>query len=363
MRKSMVLLVLVLMLALLVISCGKKQAEQSTQQKLKVGFVYIGPVGDAGWTYAHDQGRKELEKLPFVEKTTFVENVPESAEATRVITQLAESGYNLIFTTSFGFMDPTLEVAPKYPNVTFMHCSGFKTAPNMGTYFGKMYQATYLAGLTVGKMTKANKVGIVAAHPIPEVKRHINGYARGIAAVNPKAKLYVIWVNSWHDPAKEMDAANSLIDMGCDVIMQNIDSAAAQQAAEKRGVYSVGYNNDMSAFAPKAHLTAPIWNWGVAYKYIAEQVYNKTWKNEQVYWGLEKGIIGLAPMNAIVPQEVKDLVAKKQQEIIDGTLNPFAGPIKDNKGTLRIKEGEVMSDEALLSIDWLVENVVDKSQK
>ncbi len=362
MKKSLVIIMLVLTM-LFLLSCAKKQADQPAQEKLKVGFVYIGPIGDAGWTYAHEQGHQMLKNLPFVEKTTIVENIPENAEATRVITQLAEEGYNLIFTTSFGYSDPTIEVAAKYPNVTFMHCSGYKSAPNVGTYFGKMYEATYLAGVIVGKMTKSNKVGIVAAHPIPEVKRHINGYARGIASVNPNAKLYVIWANSWYDPGKESDAANSLIDMGCDVIMQNMDSAAAQQAAEKRGVLSVGYNNDMSKFAPRAHLTAPIWNWGVAYKYIAEQVYNKTWTNDPLYWGIDKGLIGLAPINASVPQEVKDLVEQRKEEIVKGTLHPFAGPIKDNKGTERVKAGETMTDEALLSIDWLVENVVDKSQK
>ncbi len=361
MRKGLVIVLLVVAV-LFILSCGKK-AEQTNQEKLKVGFVYIGPIGDAGWTYAHEQGHQALKQLPFVEKTTVVENVPENAEATRVITQLAEEGYNLIFTTSFGYSDPTIEVAKKYPNVKFMHCSGYKTADNVGTYFGKMYEATYLAGVAVGKLTKSNKVGIVAAHPIPEVKRHINGYARGIASVNPNAKLYVIWANSWYDPGKESDAANSLIDMGCDVIMQNMDSAAAQQAAEKRGVLSVGYNNDMSKFAPKAHITAPVWNWAVVYKYIAEQVYNKTWTNEQIYWGLDKDLVGLAPFNASVPEDVKKLVETKKAEIIAGKLHPFAGPIKDNKGALRVKEGETMTDEALLSIDWLVENVVDKSQK
>nr|HPM02087.1 BMP family ABC transporter substrate-binding protein [Candidatus Cloacimonadota bacterium] len=322
MRKSFVIILLILSL-LLILSCGKK-AEQTDQEKLKVGFVYIGPIGDAGWTYAHEQGHQALKQLPFVEKTTIVENVPENAEATRVITQLAEEGYNLIFTTSFGYSDPMIEVAAKYPNVKFMHCSGYKTADNVGTYFGKMYEATYLAGVAVGKLTKSNKVGIVAAHPIPEVKRHINGYARGIASVNPNAKLYVIWANSWYDPGKESDAANSLIDMGCDVIMQNMDSAAAQQAAEKRGVLSVGYNNDMSKFAPRAHITAPIWNWSVVYKYIAEQVYNKTWTNEQIYWGLDKDLIGLAPFNASVPEDIKTYVEQKKQEIVAGTLHPFA---------------------------------------
>lgn len=363
MKKRYLIVLLVLAISILMISCTKKKAEPTTQDKLKVAFVYIGPIGDAGWTYAHEQGHQEIKKLPFVEKTTIVENVPENAEASRVITQLAEEGYDLIFTTSFGYMDATQEVAKKYPNTTFMHCSGYKTAPNVGTYFGKMYEATYLAGLIVGKMTKSNKVGIVAAHPIPEVKRHINGYARGIAAVNPKAKLYVIWANSWYDPGKESDAANSLIDMGCDVIMQNMDSAAAQQAAEKRGVYSIGYNNDMSKFAPKAHLTAPVWNWGVAYKYIVEQVYNKTWNNTPIYWGLDKGLIGLAPISSTVPEDVKKIVEANKQDIISGKLHPFAGPIKDNKGKLRVKQGETMTDEQLLSIDWLVENVVDKSQK
>ncbi len=363
MKKRVILFVIVCSIVFFVLSCDKKRSDTLTQKKLKIGFVYIGEVGDAGWTYAHDQGRKELEKIPFVEKTTIIENVKGNDETVRAISQLAESGHNLIFTTSFDYMDPTIEVSQKYPDIIFMNCSGRKTAPNVGTYSGKMYQATYLAGIVAGKMTKINKIGIVASYRIPEVKRNVNSYARGISAVNSKAKLYVIWTDSWNDSQKEINATNTLIDMGCDLILQNTDSYSSQQVAEKRGVYSIGSNNDMSSFAPNSHLTAAVWNWGTLYKNIAESVYNNSWTNEQIFWGLEKGLIELGPYNVIVPNEVTFLVEEKREEIIKGKLNPFTGPIKDNKGNLRIKKGEVMSDEALLLIDWLTENVIEVISK
>ncbi|MCD6546172.1 MAG: BMP family ABC transporter substrate-binding protein, partial [Thermotogae bacterium] len=231
---------------------------------LKVAFIYIGPTGDAGWTYAHDQGRIYAEKvLDGKITTTYIESVPEGMESYNTIKSLAKRGYNVIFTTSFGYMDATLMAAQEFPKIHFFHCSGYKTAENMTAYFGRMYQPRFLSGIVAGMMTKSNIIGYVAAHPIPEVIRGINAFALGVKLVNPRAKVKVVWTNTWYDPATEKEAALSLIDAGADVIAQHQDSPAPQQAAQERGVYSIGYNSDMSAFAPKAHLTAPIWNWGV----------------------------------------------------------------------------------------------------
>ncbi len=357
------ILVVLLVLSIMLVGCAKKESKATEGKKLKVGFVYVGPIGDAGWTYAHNQGRLALEKQPFIEKTTYVESVPEGAEASRVITQLAEAGNDIIFTTSFGYMDPTAEVAKKYPDKIFMHCSGYKRDANMGTYFGRMYQAEYLAGMVAGKMSKKNKLGYVAPHPIPEVIRHLNGFALGVRAVNPKATVQVVWVNSWFDPAKEMDAANALIDMGCDIIAQGTDSAAPQQAAEKKGIYCIGYDSDMRSFAPKANLTGPIWHWDVMYNKICEEVSKKTWKSEDLWWGIESGLIGLAPYNDAVPQDVRTLVDAKQKEMTELKFDVFAGPIKDQKGVVKVQAGKTPTDPELLSMDWFVEGVVGELPK
>jgi len=328
------------------------------QPKIKAAFVYVGPIGDAGWTYAHDQGRKYLEKqLNYVE-TAYVESVPEGADATRVITQYAQQGYNLIFTTSFGYMDSTIEVAQKFPHVVFMHCSGYKTAENSGTYFGRMYQARYLSGLVAGKMTRSNIVGYVAAHPIPEVIRGINAFTIGVREANPKGRVHVVWTQTWYDPATEREAAESLLDIGADVIAQHQDSPAAQQAAAARGKYCIGYNSDMSAFAPNAHLTAPIWNWGVLYVDLAKKVHAGAWKSEQIWWGMDTGIVGLAPFGPMVPEEVKKLVEAKKKEIIAGRFDVFDGPIRDQEGKICIPAGKRASDEEKLSMSYFVEGVV-----
>jgi basic membrane protein A len=227
---------------------------------MQVGFVYVSPIGDAGWSYAHDQGRLAVEAMDGV-STAYVEAVQEGPDSERVILNMARKGYDVIFATSFGYMDPMLKVAKQFPKVTFMHCSGFKSAPNMGNYFGRMYQARYLTGMVAGAMTKSNILGYAAAFPIPEVIRGINAFALGAQSVNPKAQVRVVWTKTWYDPATEKEAAKSLLDVGADVIAQHQDSPGPQEAAQEKGVYSIGYNSDMSAFAPKAHMTAPIWNW------------------------------------------------------------------------------------------------------
>ncbi|MGI9861679.1 BMP family ABC transporter substrate-binding protein [Moorella naiadis] len=330
---------------------------QDQNQKMKVAFVYVGPVGDAGWSWEHDQGRKYLEqKLPWVE-TSYMENVPEGADCERVLTELAEKGNKIIFATSFGYMDYVINVAKKYPNVVFMHCSGYKTAANVGTYFGAMEEARYLSGIVAGKMTKKNVLGFVAAHPIPEVIRGINAFTLGARSVNPNVKVKVVWTNTWYDPAAEKQAALSLLDAGCDVIAQHQDTPGPQQAAQEKGAYGIGYDSDMSQFAPNATLTSPIWNWGPYYVKTVEAVKNGTWKPDQYYGTMKDGIIGLAPFNKMVPQDVRDLVEKKKQEIINGKFFVFQGPIKDQSGKVRVQEGQKMSHDDILGFNWFVEGV------
>ena len=362
-----VLLAVLLVLSLVAAGCGKKaeppkqqetpKAEEKKPEKIKVAFMYVGPVGDAGWTFEHDKGRKYLaEKMPDVE-TTYVESVPESADAERVLTEMAEKGNKVIFATSFGYMDYVIKVAQKYPKVVFMHATGFKTAPNAGTYFAREYQARYLSGIVAGKATKANLIGYVAAHPIPEVIRGINAFTLGVRSVNPKAKIKVVWTNTWYDPGKEKEAAKSLLEVGADVIAQHQDTPAPMQAAEEKGKLGVGYNSDMRPYAPKAVMTGPVWNWGPYYVKVVEAVKNGTWKPDQ-YWGpMSEGVIDLGPYGPMVPDDVKKLVDTKKQEIITGKWDVFTGPIKDQKGELNVKEGQRMTDPDMLSFNWFVEGV------
>jgi basic membrane protein A len=329
---------------------------------IKAAFIYVSPVGDAGWTLAHDNARKVVDALPYVE-TAYTEAVPEGAEAERTISQYVRDGYNLIFTTSFGYMDPTINVAQSSPDVTFMHCSGFKTADNVGTYFGRMYQPRYLTGIIAGKMTQSNTIGYVAAHPIPEVIRGINAFALGVRSVNPEANVHVVWTQTWYDPAKEREAAESLLDIGADVVTQHQDTPAPQQAAEKRGHYSIGYNSDMSSFAPAAHLTAPVWNWDVIYKRVVQEVHDGTWSSYQYWGGLDDGVVGLAPYSDLVPQEVRDLVEAKKAEMVSGAWDVFTGPINNKDGEVLVAEGQTMSDGDMLGMTVFVEGVVGQLPK
>lgn len=329
---------------------------------LKVGFVYVSPVGDAGYSYAHHQGYKAVAAMPGVE-ASYVESVPEGADSERVITNMARKDFDLIFSTSFGFMDPSLKVAKEYPNVRIMHCSGFKTAPNMSNYFGRMYQARYLTGMLAGLMTKKNVLGYVAAFPIPEVIRGINAFTLGARSVNPKAQVRVVWTKTWYDPALEKDAAVSLLDVGADVLAQHQDSPAPQEAAQQRGVYSIGYNSDMSSFAPKAILTSAVWNWAPFYVKTVEEVKNGAWKGGQAIWeGMDKGVVDIAPYSQLVPEEVKAKVEAKRAELKAGKDEIFVGPIKDQSGKERIAAGQKASDPDLLGMTWFVEGVVGTTE-
>jgi len=327
-------------------------------EPLKVAFVYVGPVGDAGWTYAHDQGRQALEKaLGSKVKTTYVENVAEGADAERVIRQLATEGNKVIFTTSFGFMNATVKVAQSFPNVIFEHATGYKTAKNLGVYEARFYEGAYLLGVMAGQMTKTNTLGFVASFPIPEVIRNIDAYTLGAQSVNPKVRTKVIWVNTWYDPAKERQAAETLIAQGADLLCQNTDSPAIVQVAQEKGIYAFGWDSDMRKFAPKSQLTANTNNWGVYYIDTVKKVLAGTWKPEVVKWGLKEGVVVMAPLNSVVPPAAAKVFEEKKKALIDGKLTPFQGPIKDQSGAVKVPAGSTMSLEELMSLNWYVEGV------
>jgi basic membrane protein A len=331
---------------------------------VKVGFIYVSPIGDAGWTFQHDSGRKEMEKALAGKVTTkFVESVPEGADAERVIRELAQSGNKIIFTTSFGYMNPTLKVAKQFPNTDFEHATGYKTDKNVGIYNARFYEGRYLAGIVAGRMTKSNIGGYVAAFPIPEVVMGINAFTRGMRSVNSKAEVKVIWVNAWFDPGREREAAETLVSQGADVLTHHTDSTAVVQAAEAKNVYAVAYHSDMSKYGPHAHLTAVTHQWGAYYTKAVQDVINGTWKPGNVWGGIKEGMIKMGAFNPVVPKDVQDLVNKTAAEIGAGKFHPFTGPVKDNDGQERLATGKVMSDDVLSKMDYYVEGVQGKLPK
>ncbi len=326
-------------------------------QDLKVGFVYVGPVGDHGWTYRHDIGRRAIEEaLGAKVKTSFVENVKEGPDAERVINQLAKSGHGLIFTTSFGFMNPTLKVAKRHPKVMFEHATGYKRGGNLSTYMARFYEGRYVAGVIAGKTTKTNTIGYVASFPIPEVVRGINALMLGARSVNPEVKIKVVWISTWYDPGKEGDAAKALIDQGADIITQHTDSPVPLQVAERRGVKGFGQASDMIAFAPKAQLTALIDNWDGYYVARAKAVLEGKWTAGDTWGGMAQGMVEMAPYTNM-PDDVAALAASTAAKITAGSLHPFQGPIRDQRGKAVVAEGARLDDGKLLGMDWYVEGV------
>jgi basic membrane protein A len=333
-------------------------AAPGAAQELKIGFVYVSPVGSAGWTYQHDLGRQHIEKAYAGKiRTSFVESVPEGADAERVIRRLAQEGNSLIFTTSFGYMDPTNRVARSFPNVVFEHATGYKTAKNVGTYIIKFEEGRYLAGLVAGKMSKTGTAGYVAAFPIPEVIRGINAFTIGMREVNPNAKVRVVWVNSWYDPGKEREAAEALIAQGADVIMQHTDSTAPVQAAEAKSVFAIGYHSDMSKFGAKAHLVASTHDWTGYYAAVVDKVMKKQWTSQAYVGGLKEGMVKMAGWGPMVPEEVKKLVADKEEAIKSGKFAPFQGPLKAQDGREVVPAGKAMPDKDILEMNFYVEGV------
>lgn len=328
------------------------------QEKMKVGWVYVGPVSDHGWSYQHDQGRLAVEKaLGDKVSTTFVENVPEGADAERVIDQLASTGHKLIFTTSFGFMNPTLKVAQRHPDVMFEHATGYRRAKNVATYAARFYEGRTVSGLIAGKMSKSGIIGYIGSFPIPEVVSGINAFTLALRAVNPKAEVRVVWVNSWYDPGKEAAAAKALMDQGADIIAQHTDSPAPVQAAQERGAWAFGQSSDMTRFGPKSHLTAIVDDWTGYYVGRVQAALDGTWKPIDTWAGMKDGEVVMAPYNPALPADVAAMAKQAEEDIKSGKLHPFTGPIKDQSGKVVIAEGKTATDEQILKMDYFVEGV------
>jgi basic membrane protein A and related proteins len=368
-RRSTLMAVAALTLA----ACGKKEeaaapvaaapasAPAPKPEPLKIAFAYVGPVGDAGWTFAHDQGRKAIEaEFGDKVKTSYVENVPEAADAERVIRQMVSEGNKLIFGTTFGYMDPMMKVAADHKDVKFEHATGFKTAENMRTYDSRTYEGAYMAGVIAGAMSKSNTLGVVGSIPIPEVIRNINSFTMGAQSVNPKVKTKVVWIGKWFDPPKEGEAAQSLINQGADVLFQNTDSTAVLQTAEKNKKLAFGWDSDMSGFAKEAHLGSAIINWGSYYKKAVKDVLEGTWKTEQTWWGVKDGAIDLIQISDKVPADIKAKVDTVRAGLKDGSFHPWKGPVVDQAGKTVVEKDQVPDDKFMLGINFYVKGVDGK---
>ncbi len=333
-------------------------AGAASADKLKVGFVYVGPVGDLGWTHEHDQGRQAIEAaLGDQVETSYVESVPEGADAERVMTQMALAGTKLIFTTSFGYMDPTINVAKKFPDVKFEHATGYKRADNVSTYSARFYQGRTVIGHIAGNMTKTNTIGYIASFPIPEVVRGINSAYLAAHAVNPDVKFKVVWVFTWFDPGKEADAANALIEQGADVIMQHTDSPAAMTIAEEKGIYAFGQASDMLSFGPNARLSSIIDNWGPYYVERTKAVLDGTWSSTDTWDGIAPGMVKIGAFSDKIPADVQASAQAIADGLADGSINSFAGPINKQDGSVWLKAGEVADDGTLAGMNFYVEGV------
>jgi basic membrane protein A len=333
----------------------------SAADKLKVGFIYLGPIGDFGWTYQHEAARAEMVKaLGDKVETSFLENVNEGPDAERSIEQLARTGHQLIFTTSFGYMDSTVKVAKKYPKIKFEHATGFKRAENLSTYSGRFYEGRYIQGVIAAKMSKKGVLGYVGSFPIPEVVSGINATMLGAQSVNPNIKVKIIWVNSWFDPGKEADAAKALVDQGADILMQHTDSPAAMQIADQRSIFAFGQDSDMIKFGPKSQLTSIVDNWAPYYEKRANDVIAGTWKSGDVWGGLKSKLVVMAPYTNM-PDDVKKLAVDTEAAITNGTLQPFKCPVVAQDGkAVECKGGTHLDDGQILSMNFYVKGVDDK---
>ena len=325
--------------------------------KIKVGFIYVGPIGDHGWTYRHDIGRLDVEKH-FGDKveTVYLENVKYGPDSERAIRAMAKSGADIIFATSFGYMEPMLKVAKEFPNVKFEHATGYKQSDNMASYGLRLYQARHVQGVIAGMMTKTNKICYVGAFPIPEVIREINTYYLGAKSVNPDVDIDIVWVNTWYDPGKEAQAADVMIAEGCDMVAQHTDSPAPLQTAEKAGVLGFGQASDQYKFAPKAQLTATIDNWSPYYISKVQGVIDGTWKTGDYFGHMNEDVVQMAPFTNM-PANVKAFAQKIKDGIKNGKYFAFTGPIKDNTGKLQLKDGEIADDGHLNSMMYYVEGI------
>ena len=372
-RSLMKLAALTAVASAALIGCGKKEeaapapepapavAEAPKMEPLKIAFAYVGPVGDGGWTFAHDNARKAMQ-AEFGDKveTSFVENVPESADAERVIRDLASQGNKLVFGTTFGYMEPMLKVATDFPDVKFEHATGYKTAANMRTYDSRTYEGAYMAGVIAGSMTKSNKLGVVASIPIPEVIRNINSFTLGAQSVNPKITTSVVWVNGWFDPPKETEAATSLINGGADVLFQNTDSSAVLQTAEKMGKRAFGWDSDMTAYGPKAHLASAIINWTPYYIKATKDALEGTWSTGGVWWGHKEGAIDLVSIADDVPAEAKAQIDTIKAGLKDGSFAIWKGPIMGSDGKEVLAADAVADDAFMGGIKFYVKGVEGK---
>jgi basic membrane protein A and related proteins len=336
-------------------------------EPLKVGFVYLGPIKDGGWTQMHDQARLKLEKeLGSKIKTTFVENVPETADSERIFRQLASDGNKLIFATSFGYMEPLQKVGKLFPNVKFEHVNGFKTGQNIVVYEPRFEEGFYLIGTIAGLMTKSNTLGFIGSFPIPSVMRNIDSMTLGALAVNPNVKMKPIWVNTWYDPGKERQAAVTLIAESADNVAQNTDSPASIQVAQEKGTYAFSIDADMASFGPKAQLTGTTEDWSGYYIAETKKVLDGTWTgNRHTRWGLKEGMVVMAPLNPAIPPAAVKVFEDTKSKLISGELKPFAGPIADNTGAEKVAAGKALTDAdpAFNSVNWYVKGIEGSAPK
>ena len=328
------------------------------QAQDQAAFVYIGPTSDHGWTYSHDQGRIKAEKsLAGKVKTSYVENVPETADAERVLRNLAQQGNKVIFATSFGYMNAMEKVAKQFPKTIFMHATGYKQGKNLGVYEIRTYEGAYMLGVVAGQKTQTNTIGVVASFPIPEVVRNINAYTLGAQSVNPQVKTKVIWVNTWYNPGKEREAALALIAQKADVLMQNTDSPAVVQAAEQQGVYAFGWNSDMTKFGPKAHLAAAVLHWETIYEPAMKQIVAKTWKPAALKYGVPQGAVNIEKFGTSSTVAMQQKALQVRDGLKSGKIYPWAGPIYKQDGSLLVAKDKRLNDEDLSKMNYYVKGV------